>query len=158
MANYHAGIVIRRALFRVPAKVNRDQVPWVTFTDPELAQVGLTEAQAKSRGLIPTIYRWPFHDNDRAQAERETAGLVKIVCDHRGRILGAGIVGAHAGELIHIWSLAIAQRLKISAMTSWIAPYPTLGEISKRAAVTSLAAKAKDGMVRGLLSVLRRFG
>ncbi len=158
MANYHAGIVIRRALFRVPAKVNRDQVPWVTFTDPEIAQVGLTEAQANARGIVPTIYRWPFHDNDRAQAERETDGLIKVVCDPRSRILGAGIVGAHAGELIHIWSLAIAQRLKISAMTGWIAPYPTLGEISKRAAVTSLAAKAKDGMVRGLLAVLRRFG
>jgi pyruvate/2-oxoglutarate dehydrogenase complex dihydrolipoamide dehydrogenase (E3) component len=158
MANYHAGIVIRRALFRVPAKVNRDQVPWVTFTDPELAQVGLTEAAAKSRGLAPVIYRWPFFDNDRAQAERATEGLIKVVCDPRGRILGAGIVGAHAGELIQIWSLAISQRLKIGAMTGWIAPYPTFGEISKRAAVTSLAPKAKDAKVRGLLAVLRRFG
>ena len=158
MANYHAGIVIRRALFRLPAKVKRDQVPWVTFTEPEIANVGLTEAQAKSRGITPTIYRWPFHDNDRAQAERETDGLIKVVCGPNGRILGAGIVGAHAGELIQIWSLAISLRLKIGAMTGWIAPYPTFGEISKRAAVTSLAAKAKDGRVRGLLAVLRSLG
>ncbi len=158
MANYHAGIVIRRALFRVPAKVNRDQVPWVTFIDPELAQVGLTEAVAKSRGLAPVVYRWPFHDNDRAQAERATEGLIKVVCEPNGRILGAGIAGAHAGELIQIWSLAISQRLKIGAMTGWIAPYPTFGEISKRAAVTSLAPKAKDAKVRGVLAVLRSLG
>ncbi len=158
MANYQAGIVIRRALFRLPSKVNGDQIPWVTFTEPEIANVGLTEAQAVSRGVTPKIYRWPFHENDRAQTERATEGHIKVVCDRRGRILGAGIVGAHAGELIQIWSLAISQRLKIGAMTGWISPYPTFGEISKRAAVNSLADKAKDGKVRWLLAVLRSFG
>jgi pyruvate/2-oxoglutarate dehydrogenase complex dihydrolipoamide dehydrogenase (E3) component len=158
MANYHAGIVIRRALFRLPAKMRVDQVPWVTFTDPELAQVGLTEAQARAQGHTPTIYRWPFKDNDRAQAERETHGLIKVVCDGRGRILGAGIAGAHAGELINLWSLALSQRLKIGAMSGYIVPYPTLGEVSKRAAGMALAAKAGDRMVRGLLALLRRFG
>jgi pyruvate/2-oxoglutarate dehydrogenase complex dihydrolipoamide dehydrogenase (E3) component len=158
MANYHAGIVIRRALFRVPAKVRVDLVPWVTFTDPELAQVGLTEAQARAQGYAPTIYRWPFKDNDRAQAERETDGMVKVVCDRRGRILGAGIAGAHAGELINVWSLALSQRLKIGAMSGYIVPYPTLGEVSKRAAGTALAAKAGDRWVRAILALLRRFG
>jgi pyruvate/2-oxoglutarate dehydrogenase complex dihydrolipoamide dehydrogenase (E3) component len=158
MANYHAGIVIRRALFRLPAKISLAGVPWVTFIDPELAQVGLTEREAAAHGLQTVVYRWPLAENDRAQAERSTSGFIKVVCNPRGRILGAGIVGAHAGELIHIWSLAISQRLKIGAMTSYIAPYPTLGEISRRAAMTALAAKAKDPRVRGLLSVLRRFG
>lgn len=158
MANHHAGIVIRRALFRLPARVAADQVPWVTFTDPEVAQVGLTEAAANARGITPTVYRWPFAENDRAQAERTTDGLIKVVCDSRGRILGAGIVGAHAGELIQVWCLALSQHLKIGAMTGYIAPYPTLGEISRRVAVTSLAAKATNRHVRRLLAFLRSFG
>jgi pyruvate/2-oxoglutarate dehydrogenase complex dihydrolipoamide dehydrogenase (E3) component len=158
MANYHAGIVLRRALFRWPAKVREDQVPWVTFTDPELAQVGLTEAQARAKGVVPTIYRSQFKGNDRAQAERATEGLVKVVCDGRGRILGAGIVGAHAGELINVWALALSLRLKIGAMSGYIVPYPTLGEVSKRAAGMAMAAKAGNRYVRGVLALLRRLG
>ena len=158
IANAQAGIVIRRALFRLPAELKLDQVPWVTFTDPEIAHIGLHEAEARPRYGKISVYRWPFHENDRAQAERATHGLVKVVCAPNGRILGAGIVGAHAGELIQIWSLAIAQGLKIGAMTEWIAPYPTLGEASKRAAFASLADKARDPRVRSLLSFLRRFG
>ncbi|MEQ1648388.1 MAG: FAD-dependent oxidoreductase [Hyphomicrobiaceae bacterium] len=158
VANYHAGIVIRRALFRLPAKVNNDLVPWVTYTDPEIANVGLTEAQARERGIAVNVYRWPYSENDRAQAERETDGLVKVVCDKRGRILGAGIVGAHAGELIQMWSLALSQGLKISAMTQWISPYPSFSEINKRAAFGYLAGKGSSPVVRKLLSFLRKFG
>ena len=158
VANYHAGIVIRRALFRVPARVAIEQLPWVTFTDPEIANAGLTEAQARARGGKVCVYRWPYHENDRAQAERTTQGLVKIVCDARGKILGAGIVGAQAGELIQVWSLAVSQGLKIGAMTHWVAPYPTLGEISKRAAFGSLAAKARSPGVRKILSLFRKLG
>ena len=99
-ANYHAGLVIRNALFRLPARVNNDAVPWVTFTDPELAQAGLTEAQARARRIKIRILRWPYHDNDRAQAERETHGHIKVITTRKGRILGATIVGAQAGELI----------------------------------------------------------
>ena len=116
----------------MPAKVQVDQVPWVTYTDPEIANVGLSEAQALARGMKISIYRWPYHENDRAQTERATDGLIKVVCDAKGKILGAGIVGAQAGEVIQMWSLAISQGLKIGAMTQWISPYPTLGEISKR--------------------------
>ena len=158
VANYHAGIVIRRALFRVPAKVNADLVPWVTYTDPEIANVGLTEAVAKERGLRISVYRWPYAENDRAQAERETEGLVKVICDGRGKILGCGIVGAHAGELIQMWSLALSQGLKISAMTQWISPYPTLSEVNKRVAFGYLAGKASSPAVRKLLNFLRKFG
>ena len=96
----------------------------------------MTEDAGHARGTATIqVLRWPYHENDRAQAERATEGFVKVVTDRKGRILGAGIVGEHAGELIQIWSLAISQRLKITAMTEWIAPYPTLGEISKRAAL-----------------------
>jgi pyruvate/2-oxoglutarate dehydrogenase complex dihydrolipoamide dehydrogenase (E3) component len=158
VANYHAGIVIRRALFRLPAKVRTDHIPWVTYLDPELANVGLTEEAArKSHGKV-NVYRWPFHENDRAQAERETEGLVKVVTDRSGKILGCGMVGAHAGELIQMWSLAISQGMNIKAMTEWISPYPTLSEVSKRASFGMYAGKAANPGVRKVLSFLRRFG
>src|SRR5690606_35625106 len=92
VANYHAGIVFRRALFRLPAKVQSELIPWVTFTDPELAQVGLTEDQARQQHGPIQVFRWPYHENDRAQTERATEGFVKVVTDRKGRILGAGIV------------------------------------------------------------------
>jgi pyruvate/2-oxoglutarate dehydrogenase complex dihydrolipoamide dehydrogenase (E3) component len=157
VANYHAGIVIRRALFRLPAKVDDALVPWVTFTEPELAWVGLNEQQAKSKGEI-RVLRWPYHENDRAQAERATHGMVKVITDRRGRILGAGIVGAHAGELIQIWALAVSQRLRIKAMTEWISPYPTLGEINKRAAYRYYATAASNPIVRKVIGLLAKLG
>jgi pyruvate/2-oxoglutarate dehydrogenase complex dihydrolipoamide dehydrogenase (E3) component len=158
VANYHAGIVTRRALFRLPAKVKTSHIPWVTYTDPEIANVGLTEADArKSHGKV-NVYRWPYHENDRAQAERATEGLIKVVTDRKGKILGAGIVGEHAGEVIQMWSLAITQGMNIKAMTEWISPYPTLSEISKRAAFGIYAGKAANPGVRKLISWLRIFG
>jgi len=134
VAGYHAGIAIRRALFGLPAKVDYRGLPWVTFADPELAQVGLTEAAARAAGHELRVLTERFAGNDRAQAEAATAGLIKVVLNRSGRILGACIVGARAGELIGLWALAITQRLKIGAVAGMIAPYPTLGEISKRAA------------------------
>src|SRR5690606_29727408 len=95
VANYHAGITIRRALFRLPAKVDERLMPRVTFTEPELAYVGLSEEQARLAGEI-RVLRWPYSENDRAQAERATRGFVKVITDKRGRVLGAGIVGQQA--------------------------------------------------------------
>jgi pyruvate/2-oxoglutarate dehydrogenase complex dihydrolipoamide dehydrogenase (E3) component len=158
VANYHAGIVIRRALFRLPAKADNSIVPWVTYTEPELAHIGLTEDQARAQKIKPKVLRWPYHENDRAQAERVTEGHVKVVTDGKGKILGATIVGEHAGELIQIWSLAVSQGLKIKAMTEWISPYPTLGEVNKRAAYRYFAAAAGSGLVRGIIGFLARFG
>ena len=158
VANYHSGIVIRRALFRLPAKVNNALVPWVTYTDPELAHVGLTEAQAKARTRSIRVLRWPYHENDRAQTERATEGLVKVVTDSKGLILGASIVGAHAGELIQPWSLAISRRLKIRAMTGWISPYPTFSEINKRAALRYYVTVGSNRIVRKAIGLLARLG
>ncbi|HSR71162.1 MAG TPA: FAD-dependent oxidoreductase, partial [Kiloniellales bacterium] len=134
MASYHAGIVIRNLLFRLPAKVDTRALPWVTYTDPELAQVGLTEAEARARHGEVRVLRAPFAENDRARTERTTDGLVKLVATKRGKVLGASILGPHAGELIQPWVLAIARNLKLSAVAQMIAPYPTLGEANKRAA------------------------
>jgi pyruvate/2-oxoglutarate dehydrogenase complex dihydrolipoamide dehydrogenase (E3) component len=159
MAAYQAGIVLRRALFRVPARVDYRAVPWVTFTDPEVAQVGLTEAEAldRHRGDCRVV-RWRFADNDRAQAERRTEGLVKVVATRRGRVLGAAIVGAHAGELILPWALMIDRRLGIAAMASLIAPYPTLGEAGKRAAGAWFAPSLFSERTRRLVRFLLKFG
>jgi pyruvate/2-oxoglutarate dehydrogenase complex dihydrolipoamide dehydrogenase (E3) component len=158
VANYHAGIVARRALFRLPATVNNDIVPWVTYTDPELAHVGLSEAEARKRKLDIGVLRWSLHENDRAQAERATEGLIKVIITKKGKILGASIVGDHAGELIQMWSLAVSQGMNIKAMTAYISPYPTLGEIGKRAAGTYFLPKLTSPLVRKAVQFLRRFG
>ncbi len=157
MAGYHAGIVIRNALFGLPAKVNDSAVPWVTYTDPEVAQVGLTEAEARERyGDAVRVSRWSFAENDRARAERATEGFVKVVTGKRGKILGATLVGRHAGELLQPWILAISQGLKISAMAGMIAPYPTLGEINKRAAGAYFTETLFGPRTRRVVGLLQR--
>ena len=152
VAGYHAGLVIRNALFRLPVRNRTDIIPHVTFTDPELAQVGLTEAEAlRHYGSAVTVLRWPFKDNDRAQAEGKTAGLVKAVIGRRGKILGVGIAGAQAGEIIQPWVLAMTGGLKIKSMASMVAPYPTLGEINRRVAVNYFSGLASNRLVRRVI-------
>ena len=158
VALYHAGVVIRNALFRIPAKVDYRALPWVTYTDPELAQVGLTEAAARAVEQAPRVLRWPFAENDRAQTERETEGVVKIVTSGNGRILGASILGAGAGDLILSWALAISQKLKISALANLIVPYPTRGEAGKRAAGSYYTPTLFSPRTRRLVRLLARFG
>jgi pyruvate/2-oxoglutarate dehydrogenase complex dihydrolipoamide dehydrogenase (E3) component len=158
IALYHAGIVIRNALFRLPAKVDYRALPWVTYTDPELAQVGLTETGARGARADIQVMRWPFAENDRAQTERDTAGLVKVVLGGNGRILGASILGTGAGDLILPWALAISQNLKISALANLIVPYPTRGEASKRAASCYYTPRLFSPRARRLVRLLARFG
>lgn len=158
VANYHAGIVIKRALFRLPVTASMDAIPWVTYTAPELANVGLTEAQAKERHGTVNVLRWPFHENDRAQAERATEGFLKVITDKKGRVLGAGIAGENAGELIQMWVLALSQKMNIKAMTAWTSPYPTLSEVNKRAAYRYYSTAATSPVVRAVVGFLARFG
>src|SRR4029077_13112612 len=150
VANYHADIVLRRALFRLPAKLNGDILPWTTFTDPELAHVGLTEEMARRRFGRIRVLRWPFHENDKAQTERATDGFVKVITDAKGRILGASVVGRLAGEGIQMCCWAVSQGLKITAMTRWISPYPALCEVNKRVAYGYYASTAASPFVRKL--------
>jgi pyruvate/2-oxoglutarate dehydrogenase complex dihydrolipoamide dehydrogenase (E3) component len=133
VGSYHAGIVIRRALFRLPARIDYAALPRVIYTRHELAQVGMTEAEASAAGYRIAILRWPLSDNDRAITERDTAGLVKLVV-FRDRVLGAGILAPNAGEMIGLWTLAIALRAKLTTLASLILPYPTRSEAAKRAA------------------------
>ena len=141
VGSYHAGIVIRRALFRLPARLDYAALPRVTYTAPELAQVGLTEAEARAAGHAIRILRWPIADNDRAQAERRPEGLVKLIVTPRGRVLGIGILAPHAGDMLGAWTLAIARRIPLSAMAGMIVPYPTLSEAPKRAASSFFAPR-----------------
>jgi pyruvate/2-oxoglutarate dehydrogenase complex dihydrolipoamide dehydrogenase (E3) component len=157
-ANYHAGLVIRNALFRLPTKVDGNAIPRVTFTDPELAHVGLTETEARRRRYTIRVLRWPYHENDRAQTERETIGHIKVITTKQGRILGATIVGAGAGELITTWTLAISQGLNIRTFTGIVVPYPTLAEIGKRAAITYFTPGLASTWVRRIIAWLSRFG
>jgi pyruvate/2-oxoglutarate dehydrogenase complex dihydrolipoamide dehydrogenase (E3) component len=159
VAGYHAAIVIRNALFRLPAKVDYRALPWVTYTEPELAQVGMTEADAlRAHPGDVEVLRWSFHENDRAQAERETHGLVKVMARRNGRVLGASIIGAHAGELIQSWGLAISGGLKLATIAGMIAPYPTLGEVNKRAAGSFFTPKLFSDRTRRLVRLLAKLG
>lgn len=158
VANYHAGIVIRNALFRLPAKADDSMIPWVTFTEPELAHVGMTGEQAREKHGSIRVMRWPYAENDRAQTDHETQGLIKVVTTKHGRVLGATIVGEHAGELITLWSMAMAKKMKIGAVTSIVFAYPTLSEISKRAAYQYYAPGLTNPWIRRIIDWLRIFG
>jgi pyruvate/2-oxoglutarate dehydrogenase complex dihydrolipoamide dehydrogenase (E3) component len=157
IAGYHAGIVIRNILFRLPAKVDYRAVPWVTYTSPELAQIGLKEGEAREKfGEDIRVLRAEFADNDRARAERETVGLLKVIAKKNGVVVGASMVGERAGDLIQTWCLPIAKGMKVKDVAGLVLPYPTLGEINKRAAgsfyTPSLFSERTHKIVRFLLS------
>jgi pyruvate/2-oxoglutarate dehydrogenase complex dihydrolipoamide dehydrogenase (E3) component len=159
VAGQHAALVIRSALFRLPVRDDPSIVPRVTYTDPELAQAGFTDAEARRRHGRVEVAHFPFAENDRARAELRTEGLVKAVIGRRGRILGCSIVGAHAGELIQPWALALAAKLKIGDMARHVAAYPTLGEASKNAAGAYFAPRLFDSStVRMVVRLLARLG
>ncbi len=153
VAGYHAGLVIRRMLFRLPAHVDYAALPRVTYTDPELAQTGLTEAEAQAASLLPRVLRWPLADNDRAVAERKDGGLVKLVLSGK-RLVGAGILAPHAGEMISLFSLAISRRIPVSALAGLIVPYPTRSEAGKRAAGNFYVPTLFSDRTRRLVRVL----
>ncbi|MBI1211796.1 MAG: dihydrolipoamide dehydrogenase [Alphaproteobacteria bacterium] len=134
VAGYHAALLVRSLLFKVSGKVDTAAIPWCTYTDPEVAQAGFTEAAARERFGKIDVTRWPVHDNDRAQAERVTRGFIKVITARGARVVGATIVAPNAGDLILPWVLAIGQKFAMSTMAAIIAPYPTISEISKRVA------------------------
>ncbi len=158
VAGYHAGLIIRSALFGLPAKQRIDHIPWVTFTDPELAQVGMTEAQARDLyGSALDVARFEFSGNDRAIAERKTLGLIKVMVV-KGRPVGASIAGPQAGELIGVWALAIANKMKMSQIANMVAPYPTLGEVNKRVAGAYFSPRLFDNpKVKRIVGLVQRW-
>ena len=156
LAGYHAGVVIRAILFGLPSRTGA-VIPRVTYADPELAQVGLTEAEARARhGDRLTVIRQPWQGSDRAQAEARTEGLLKLMVAG-GRPVGVSILGERAGELVGLWSLALAARVRLSAVAGLVLPYPTLGELSKRAAGAYFSPKLFDNpLVRGAVRLVQR--
>ncbi len=155
MAEYQAGIVLSNAVFRFPKKVDYRVVPWVTYTDPELARVGLAEQQARDRGIEPTVLRFPFKDVDRALCERETGGLTKLVV-HKGKVLGASVLGPHAGELIHEIVLAMKTGAKIGDISATIHAYPTLAQVHRHTVNTAYAARLFSPGTRRLVRWINR--
>ncbi len=157
VAGYHAGVVIRSLLFGLPAKARIDHLPWATYTDPELAQVGLTEDEARAaHGDRLFVARAEFDHNDRAIATGQARGFAKVMVV-KGRPVGATIVGPQAGELIQTWALAISAGLKMSAIAGMVAPYPTLGEINKRAAGAYFSPRLFDSTrVKRIVRLVQR--
>lgn len=155
MANYQAGIVIRNAIFKLPASVDYRAVPWVTYVYPELAHVGMTEADAINQHLNIRVLTLDLSRNDRAQTERETTGKIKIIVTQKGKILGASILGAHAGELILPWTLLIKHNKTLRDLTDTIIAYPTLSEISKQVASEFYRPKLFSNTVKRLVNLVK---
>jgi pyruvate/2-oxoglutarate dehydrogenase complex dihydrolipoamide dehydrogenase (E3) component len=159
MAGYHAGLVIRSILFRMPVRENRDIIPWVTYTTPELGHIGLSEAEARSRhGAKVKVLTADYAGNDRAQAEGKTTGRLKLIAGPGGRLLGADIVGEQAGEILNLLSLALSRKLTMKALAGFVAPYPTLGELVRRAAISYYKDAPGNPWVRRVIRFLRMFG
>jgi pyruvate/2-oxoglutarate dehydrogenase complex dihydrolipoamide dehydrogenase (E3) component len=158
VAGYQAGLVIKSILFRLPVTNETKIIPWVTYTDPELAHIGATEEQAKESHSRHKVLRWHFKENDRARAERKTSGMIKAIVSGKGEILGCSIVGPNAGDLIQPWAMAISSKLKIKAMIDMVAAYPTLSEVSKRAATSYYSDLPSKPMVRRIIGWLKVFG
>ncbi len=158
VAGYHAGLVLRAILFRLPAKENTHIIPWATYTDPEIAHIGHTAETAKKKFGDIRVLRWPYLENDRARTEHKTNGLIKVITRKNGRIEGASIVGQNAGEMINFWALAMSKKMKVSDIAGYVAPYPTMTEIGKRAASSYYMPTTRKPMVRKLIGFLRIFG
>lgn len=148
MAEHQAGVVLRNALFRWPARARRHNVPWCTFTDPEFARVGLSETEARTAGMTCRTYTFPLDEIDRAQAEGTIAGRAKIVVGRGGRLLGAALVCPHAGELIHEYALALDKKMKASDLAGVIHIYPTFAQINRRVADQYSKEKLTPGAQR----------
>ncbi|WP_415401720.1 dihydrolipoyl dehydrogenase family protein [Tateyamaria sp. SN3-11] len=157
VAGYHAGVIIRSMLFGLPSKAKTNHIPWATYTDPELAQVGLTEADAqKEYGDKLEVVRFEYAHNDRAIAERKTTGLIKVMVV-KGRPVGASIAGYQAGELINLWSLVLANNMKMSQVAAMVSPYPTIGEVNKRAAGAYFSPRLfKSDLVKRVVGLVQR--
>ncbi|MBT5955060.1 FAD-dependent oxidoreductase [bacterium] len=152
MAGYQAGIILRHSIFKMPAKVNYRTVPWVTYTRPEVAHVGLTEQMAKKDGLLEKVEKVDLKSIDRAKADHDREGFLKFIIGKRNRLLGVTIVGQKAGEMIGIGALAIQKELKASEFLSMVFPYPTQSEIYKFASLNL----AKQGFKPWMKTLIKK--
>jgi len=131
-AGYEGGVVVSNAIFHLPRKTNYTYLPWCTYTDPELASIGMNERRAETAGIKYSVWSEPFESNDRGLAENERVGKVKLILNEKEKPIGVQMLGPHAGELISEWVAIFNGNVKLSTMAGAVHPYPTLGEINKR--------------------------
>jgi len=151
VAGYEAGIALANAILHLPREADYGKVGWCTYTDPEVASIGLNEKRARKEGIEYLVREEPFEANDRALAEGETLGKIKLLLSPGGGLLGCQIMGAHAGDIIHEWILAMFAGVRLSKIASAVHVYPTLAEISKRAAGSFFAGKIFSERTKSLL-------
>ncbi len=150
-AGYEGGIVFTNAIFHLPRKVDYTFLPWCTFTDPELASIGMNEKAAEAAGIEYSVWTEEFKDNDRSLAEGERVGTIKMILDGKEKPIGVQILGPQAGELLSEWVAVLNGKMKLSTLASAVHPYPTLGEINKRVAGTFFSPKIfSDRVKKGL--------
>jgi pyruvate/2-oxoglutarate dehydrogenase complex dihydrolipoamide dehydrogenase (E3) component len=154
VAGYEAGIALTNSVLHLSRKADYSRIGWCTYTDPEVASVGLNEKRARNEGMDYQIIEELFVDNDRALTEGETLGKIKILLNPRGKLLGCQIIGSHAGELIHEWVVAMAGAVKLSTIAGAVHIYPTLSEISKRAASQFFSGKILSETTKKILRFL----
>jgi len=154
VAGYEGGIAVTNAVLHLPRKADYEKIGWCTYTDPEVASIGLNEKRAGKAGIEYRLFEEPFAGNDRALAEGEPAGKIKLLASPQGRLLGCQIIGPRAGELIHEWVLALNAGVRLSTIAGTVHIYPTLSEISKRAAQQPFAAKLFSKTTKGVLRFL----
>jgi pyruvate/2-oxoglutarate dehydrogenase complex dihydrolipoamide dehydrogenase (E3) component len=154
VAGYEAGIALTNVILHLPRKVDYRKIGWCTYTDPEVASIGYNEKRARQEGLSYRILEELFSENDRARAEGETSGKIKILLDHKDNLLGCQIIGAHAGELIHEWIVAVNGGVKLSTMAGTVHVYPTRSEISKRVTGKIFAEKIFSDRTKSILKFL----
>lgn len=156
-AGYEGGVVLTNAVLRLPRKTNYRWMSWCTYTSPELASIGLNEKRAAAIGMDYHVHEEHFADNDRAQAEGQVDGKIKLLLDRKDKPLGVQILGPHAGDLMAEWISVLNGKLRLSTLAGAIHPYPTLAEINKRAAGSILAPKLFSDKVRKTLKLLLRY-
>lgn len=140
-AGYEGGVVVTNAIFHLPRKVNYTFLPWCTYTDPELASIGMNEKRATEAGIRYSVYTEEFKDNDRSLAEGDGAGKIKMLLNEKERPIGVQILGPHAGDLVSEWVAVLNGGVRLSTLAASVHPYPTLAEINKRVAGTFLSKK-----------------
>ena len=140
-AGYEGGIVISNAIFHLPRKADYTFLPWCTYTDPELASIGMNEKRATEAGIRYSVYVEEFKYNDRSLAEGDGAGRIKMLLDEKERPIGIQILGSRAGDLVSEWVAVLNGGVKLSTLAASVHPYPTLAEINKRVAGTFLSKK-----------------
>lgn len=154
VAGYEAGIALTNAVLRLPRKVDYSRVAWCTYTDPEVASIGLNEKRAVKEGVEYRVLEESFEQNDRAVAEGEMDGKIKLLVSSKGKLLGCQIIGPHAGELIHEWIVAVSGGVSLTTIAGVVHVYPTLSEISRRAAGRLFSEKIFSDTTKGILKFL----